>query len=108
MSDITRDYKETVYNRIQKDSAFASALLDEAISLFLNGEPSEARLILRDLVKVTVGFENLSLKTEEPRTNLYSMLSADGNPTMNSLTDIIGILRQNLNVNLEVRAIPCH
>lgn len=47
---LTRDFKETVNARVQKDSEFAIALLDEAISLFLNGEPETARLILRDTV----------------------------------------------------------
>jgi len=46
---LTRDFKETLNARVQRDSAFAAALLDEAISLFLNGEPETARLILRDL-----------------------------------------------------------
>ena len=39
---LTRDFKETVSARVQRDSAFAAALLDEAISLFLNGEPETA------------------------------------------------------------------
>jgi len=33
--------------------------------LFLNGEPETARLILRDLVNATMGFEQLA--TLEPR-----------------------------------------
>ena len=40
---LTRNFKETVNARVQKDSEFAIALLDEAISLFLNGEPETAR-----------------------------------------------------------------
>ena len=36
------------------------ALLDEAITLFVNGEPESAKLILRDLVNATVGFEALA------------------------------------------------
>ena len=47
---ITRDYKESINERVQSDSDFAIALLDEAITLFMNGEPNMARLILRDLV----------------------------------------------------------
>jgi hypothetical protein len=57
---LTRDLKETVYVRIQRDPKFATALLDEAISLFLNGEPETARLILRYLINATVGFEELT------------------------------------------------
>lgn len=33
---------------------------DKAVSLFLNGEPETARLILRDLVNATTGFEELA------------------------------------------------
>ena len=54
---LTHDFKETVNARVQRDSTFAAALLDEAISLFLNGEPETARLILRALVNATIGFE---------------------------------------------------
>ena len=43
---LTRDFKETVNARVQRDPEFAIALLDEAVSLFLNGEPETARLIL--------------------------------------------------------------
>jgi hypothetical protein len=46
---ITRDFKETVNARVQREPEFAKALLDEAASLFLNGEPETARLILRDI-----------------------------------------------------------
>ncbi|QTA88272.1 DNA-binding protein [Desulfonema magnum] len=108
MAEITRDYKETVSNRLRQDPAFAAALLDEAISLFLNGEAVTARLILRDLVNTTVGFEKLALETDKPSKSLYRMLSAGGNPTMNNLTRIISVLRRNLNINIEVRSVPQH
>ena len=54
---ITRDFKKTINARVQREPEFAKALLDEAASLFLNGEPEIARLILRDLVNATRGFE---------------------------------------------------
>lgn len=54
---LTCDFKETVAARVQSDPAFAQALLDEAITLFIDGEPDTAKLILRDLVNATVGFE---------------------------------------------------
>jgi hypothetical protein len=47
---LTRDVAETIDARIVHDSEFAIALLNEAVSLFLNGEPETARLVLRDLV----------------------------------------------------------
>nr|WP_299403765.1 hypothetical protein [Acaryochloris sp. IP29b_bin.148] len=54
---LTRDFKETIYARVQSEPEFATALLDGAAYLLLNGEPETARLILRDLVNATVGFE---------------------------------------------------
>jgi hypothetical protein len=45
--------------RAERDPAFAKALLDEAATLFLNGEPETARLILRDLVAQLSGSESL-------------------------------------------------
>lgn len=54
---LTRDFKETVAARVQNAPAFAQTLLNEAITLFFNGEPETAKLILRDLDKAPVGFD---------------------------------------------------
>ncbi|TRU44800.1 MAG: transcriptional regulator [Microcystis aeruginosa Ma_QC_Ch_20071001_S25] len=100
---LTRDFKETVNARVQRDSEFAIALLDEAISLFLNGEPETARLILRDIVNATVGFEQLAIETSKPSKSLHRILSAKGNPTMDNLTAIFNVLRKKLNVDINVK-----
>ncbi|MCK5690999.1 transcriptional regulator [Myxococcota bacterium] len=102
---ITRDFKDTVSSRVNRDPKFAAALLDEAASLFLNGEPEVARLVLRDLVNATVGFEELALQTHKPSKSLHRMLSAKGNPTMDNLTTIFNVLREQLHVNIEVHAV---
>lgn len=105
---LTRDFKETISARVQQDPEFAKALLDEAVSLFLNGDPETARLVLRDLVNATVGFEKLSQETARPSKSLHRMLSVKGNPTMDSLTTIFSVLREKLQVDIEVHTIPCH
>ena len=55
----------------------------------------------------TTGFEKLAEKTSLPSKSLHRMLSAKGNPTMNNLTAIFNVLRQQLNVNLEVQGVSC-
>lgn len=90
--------------RVQQDPAFAAALLNEAIELFINGEPETARLILRDL-EPTVGFEELALQTAKPSKILHRMLLARGNPTMDNLTAIVDVLRKTLRVNLQVTTV---
>ncbi len=104
---ITRNFKETINERVQREPEFAVALLDEAVTLFLNGEPGAARLILRDLVNATVGFEALANETTKPSKSLHRMLSAKGNPTMDNLTIIFKVLCQKLNVNIEVHTVYC-
>jgi hypothetical protein len=72
---LTRDFKKTVVARVERDPAFAKALLDEAATLFLSDEPETARVILRDLVNATLGFEQLAKMTATPSKSLHRMLS---------------------------------
>jgi DNA-binding phage protein len=102
---LTRDFKETIVARVQRDPAFARALLDEAATLFLNGEPRTARLILRDLVNATVGFEGLAVATGRPAKSLHRMLSENGNPSMDNLAAILRAVRKRLGVELEAHAV---
>ena len=102
---LTRDFKETVNKRAQNDPECAAALLDEAVALFLNGEPEVARLVLRDLVNATIGFEKLANETSKPSKSLHRMLSAKGNPTMDNLNSIFNVLRENLQVNIKIHAV---
>lgn len=102
---LTRDFKQTVIERVERDPAFAKALLDEAATLFLGGEPGAARLILRDLVNATVGFENLAELTRKPSKSLHRMLSPKGNPSMDNLAAIFGALGNSLKVSFAVRIV---
>ena len=104
---LTRDSQETVNARVQRDPEFAAALLDEAVSLFLNGEPETSRLILRALVNATVGFEELAIETSKPSKSLHQMLSAKGNPTMDNLTTTLNVLRKRLRVDIKVQTVSC-
>jgi DNA-binding phage protein len=102
---LTRDFKQTVVERVARDPAFAKAMLDEAATLFLNGEPELARIILRDLVNATVGFEELAELTEKPSKSLHRMLSPNGNPSMDNLAAIFGAVSSRLNVGLEAHTV---
>jgi DNA-binding phage protein len=102
---LTRDFKQTVVDRVNRDPAFAQALLDEAATLFLNGEPETARLILRDLVNATIGFEQLATMTDKPSKSLHRMLSPAGNPSMDNLAAIFQAMRACLNVNFKAQSV---
>ena len=102
---LTRDFKQTVIERVEREPEFAKAMLDEAATLFLNGEPELARIILRDLVNATVGFEALAQLTDKPSKSLHRMLSADGNPSMDNLAAIFGAVSARLKVGIEAHTV---
>lgn len=101
---LTRDFKQTIVERAQRDPLFAQALFDEALTLMLAGEPETARMILRDLINSTLGFEILAQRIERPAKSLHRMFSARGNPSMDNLTAVVESLRDWLNVSIEVRS----
>jgi DNA-binding phage protein len=102
---LTRTFKKTVVARVERDPAFAKALLDEAATLFLSDEPETARAILRDLVNATLGFEKLAKKTGTPSKSLHRMLSPSGNPSMDNLAAIFGAVGSRLKVALRVQTV---
>ena len=102
---LTRNFTQTVVERVEREPQFVKALLDEAATLFLSGEPDTARLILRDLINATIGFEQLSEMTEMPSKSLHRMLSPRGNPSMDNLSAIFGAVRLWLKVAFKVHTI---
>jgi DNA-binding phage protein len=68
-------------------------------------EPETARLILRDLVNATIGFETLAKLTDTPSTSLHRMLSPKGNPSMDNLAAIVGAIGNRPKVDPKVRAV---
>ena len=100
---LTRDYKQTIRERAERDPNFAASLMNEAVSSFLDGEPGTARLILRELVNSTIGFELLSEELDKPSKSVHRMLSPKGNPTMDNLTNIFSVLQSRLGFNIEVK-----
>lgn len=102
---LTRDFKQTVIERVERDPKFAKALLEESATLFLNGEPETARLILRDLVNATIGFEELASLTARPSKSLHRMLSSQGNPSMDNLAAIFDAIGKRLKVGIEAHSV---
>jgi hypothetical protein len=67
--------------------------------------PKTARVILRDLVNATLGFEQLARMTDTPSKSLHRMLSPKGNPSMDNLAAIFGAIGSRLKVGLKVQTI---
>jgi len=103
---LTRKFKETVQARVLADPAFREALLREGIETMLAGEVDTGRLILRDYIKATVGFEELAAKTGTSAKSLIRMFGSRGNPQARNLFAVLSHLQERAGVKLRVTTLP--
>ncbi|MDE0061046.1 MAG: transcriptional regulator [Defluviicoccus sp.] len=102
---LTRDFKETVKRRIDRDPAFREELLTEAVERLLSGDVDTGKSILRDYINATIGFRELGLLTEKSPKSLMRMFGPDGNPQARNLFEVIGRLQDRERLRLKVEAI---
>lgn len=101
---LTRDFKETVKARAERDVAFRDALLTEAVELLIAGDLEVGKALLRDYINATVGFERLAKATGTPSKSLMRMLGPKGNPRASNLLTVLGKLQRVSGVHLAVAA----
>src|SRR5260370_4465854 len=91
---LTRDFKETVKARDERDLAFREELLTEAVEQLIAGEVEVGKAVLRDYINANVGFEKLAKATGKPSKSLMRMIGPKGNPRANNLFAVIGKLQR--------------
>ncbi|HZP04439.1 MAG TPA: transcriptional regulator [Terracidiphilus sp.] len=101
---LTRDFRETVQARVQKDAKFRRGLLRDSIDALLAGETALGREILRDFINATIGFPELAERTGIHVKSLHQMFGPKGNPTAANLFNIIAVLQEYEGVKLQVVA----
>ena len=101
---LTRDFKETIQARAQKDPRFREALFTEALNAYLSGDTTAGKAILRDLVNATIGFEGLAVAVKKPSKSLHRMLAPHGNPSIENFFGIVAALQKGTQVRLIVTA----
>ena len=102
---LTRDFKETIKARVERDPAFREELLREGVECLLYGDVDTGNAVLRDYINATIGFEELAGHTAKSPKSLMRMFSHRGNPQARKLFEIIGYLQKRANVRFEVRAV---
>lgn len=100
---LTRDFKQMVKARAARDPEFRRALYQDALESFLEGDAETGKAMLRDYVNATIGFDVLELRTGTPRKSLMRMLSASGNPGLNSIMPIFRAINESEKFTPEVR-----
>lgn len=101
---LTRDFRETVKQRAETDVEFRVGLLTEAAECLINGDVETTKILLRDYINATLGFQELGRLTGKKPQSLMRMLSKDGNPRADNLGQMMGVLREHEGVSLHVAA----
>ena len=102
---LTRNVKETIRARMERDPGFRQALLEEGIERLLAGEVDLGKAVLRDYVNATIGFQELGDLTAKSPKSLMRMLGPDGNPQARHLFKIISCLQERAGLELKVHAL---
>ena len=54
---LTRDFRETIQARVERDPEFREELFKEGVERLLSGEVEVGKAVLRDFIDATVGFQ---------------------------------------------------
>ena len=100
---LTRDFKETVRARVERDPSFREALLKEGVECLLSGDIDTGKAVLRDYINATVGFEELSRLVGKSPKSLMRMLGPGGNPQARNLFAILAHLQKREGLHFTVQ-----
>ena len=101
---LTRDFKETIRARVERDPKFRKELLREGLETMLSGDVVTAKTILRDYINATVGFTELAEATRISSKSLMRMFGPAGNPRAGNLFEIVRVLQLREGVRFEIKA----
>ena len=101
---LTKNFKETIQIRAQRDPAFRKALLQEGVECLLAGDINSGKALLRDYINATIGFEDLSGVFDKSNKSLMRMFGPKGNPQASNLFAVISYLQEREGIHLEVKA----
>ena len=101
---LIRDVKETFTKAAENDPAYRVALLGEAATCLLNGEPKVAKGLLRDYVEATVGFEKTAKLLEIKPESVARMFSNSGSMSSGNMLKLIASFHKREGVEPQVSA----
>jgi len=99
---LTKDFNETIKNRLQQSEGFRRALLREAVGCMISGDVETGKSVLRKYINGTIGFVKLGADLGRSPKVLMRMFSASGNPQAKNLFEIVAYLQKLEGTVLEV------
>ena len=103
---LTRNFKDTIMERIRADSEYADAIFEQGVQAMLDGDVGAGKSIIRDYINATIGFEALAAEVDKDPKSVMRMFSEKGNPNANNLFGVICSLQRYTKKHLQVSAVP--
>lgn len=100
---LTRSFRETVATRAQHDREFRLALFEEALQALFDGQPDEAKTLLRNCINATIGFDRLAAEAGIPTKSLMRMVGPSGNPTLRNFVLLVHKIQSHTGVKAQAR-----
>lgn len=101
---LTREFKQTVQAKARRDARFRLELLREGVELLLAGDVDTGKVVLRDYINATIGFDELAEAMQRSPKSLMRMLGPRGNPQARNLFEILATLQRKEQVRFKLRA----
>ena len=102
---LTKDFKDTIKDRVARDPAFREELLKEGIECLLIGDVDIGKAVLRDYINATIGFDALGTATDKSPKSLMRMFGPKGNPQARNLFEIIAHLQEREGIHFKIHAV---
>lgn len=101
-----RSLHEYMADRIRRDPPLGEALLRDATQALIDNELDVARSLIRDVIKGTIGYAELSRRTGTPEKSLIRMFGPKGSPTLTNACAVLAQLQQQAGIHLSVSSAP--
>ena len=104
---LTRDFRETIVKRAQKDPAYRRTLLTRGLRFVLNGSREDVavgKAMIRDYINATIGFQALAKRLEKKPESLMRMFSNSGNPRLDNVAEVFHELEEYEGIQFTVTA----
>ncbi len=88
-----------------RDGATLIVLLGGGTNSHHQRDVDMGKIVLRDYINATIGFEELGSLTNKPPKSLMRMFGPSGNPHARNLFEVISRIQQHEGVQLEVNAV---
>lgn len=100
-----RHIDDTMAEVYRNDPGLAASVLDDILS---DGDQAELLIALRQMAKAFGGVQKVAKDADLNATQIYRMLSAEGNPGVDSLSKILRVMGLRLAVQPIGTTAPVH